>query len=82
MFSVLSICGKQSIVVNKYGKQLTDMKTTHPNKTPRVKRTMTLSEEIDCKVRTLAASKRIAVGVLVEAILKEYLNFTVTQSNE
>ena len=71
-----------SIVVNKHGKQLTDMKTTHRNKVPRVKRTMTLPEDIDCKIRTLAATKRIAVGNLVEKILEDYFAFTVAQRNK
>ncbi len=43
---------------------------------------MTLPEDIDCKIRTLAATKRIAVGNLVEEILKDYFAFAPLRRNE
>lgn len=51
---------------------------------PRVKRTLTLPEEIDCKIRTLAATKRIAVSYMIEGIINDFFNLdlNVTQKNE
>lgn len=58
------------------------MKTTRLRTIPKVKRTMTLTEETDCRIRTLAASQRIAVGDLVEKIIKQYFAFTLAQKDE
>ncbi|MGB8688926.1 MAG: hypothetical protein WCD53_16530 [Microcoleus sp.] len=44
-------------------------------KEPRVKRTMTLTENTDRQIRILAATQRIAVGDLIEAILTDYFQF-------
>jgi hypothetical protein len=44
-------------------------------KATRVKRTMTLTEDTDRQIRILAATQRIAVGDLVEAILSDYFQF-------
>jgi|GEM_PF-3403102 hypothetical protein len=58
-------------MVNKYGEELSTMK----KKATRVKRTMTLTEDTDRQIRILAATQRIAVGDLVEAILSDYFQF-------
>jgi len=58
------------------------MKTTRPKKQLRVKRTMTLTEQTDCQIRTLAATQRIPVGDLVEKIIKQYFAFSLAPKNE
>jgi predicted transcriptional regulator len=58
------------------------MKTTNPKRLPRVKRTLTLPEEVDCRIRTLAASKRIPISYVMEEIIKDYFNFKVAQRSE
>ncbi len=43
-------------------------------KKKRTKRTLSISEELDLKVRLFAANKRISVGSLVEAALNLYFD--------
>lgn len=50
-------------------------------KVKKTKRTLTLSEELDRKVRLFAANRRIPVGSLVEAALIFYLAQNLEQEN-
>ncbi|WP_333181693.1 hypothetical protein [Microcoleus sp. B3-D7] len=50
-------------------------------KVKKTKRTLTLSEEIDRKVRLFAANRRIPVGSLVEAALIFYFSQNLEQEN-
>lgn len=52
-----------------------------PEKARKTKRTLSLSEEVDHKVRVLAADKRISVGSLVEAALILYFSQNISQQN-
>lgn len=38
----------------------------------KTKRTLTLSEEIDCKLRVFAANQRMSIGSLVEKMIVTY----------
>jgi len=40
----------------------------------KTKRTLTLSEETDCKLRIFAANQRISIGSLVELMIKKYFD--------
>jgi len=50
-------------------------------KVKKTKRTLSISEELDLKVRLFAANKRISVGSLVEAALILYFSQYLSQEN-
>ncbi|MEG5056107.1 MULTISPECIES: hypothetical protein [unclassified Microcoleus] len=52
-----------------------------PEKAKKTKHTLTISSEIDHKVRVFAAHKRISVGSLVEAALILYFSQNISQHN-
>ncbi|WP_333342527.1 hypothetical protein [Microcoleus sp. D3_18cC1] len=54
---------------------------TLPEKPGKTKRTLSLSKELDHKVRVFAAHKRISVGSLVEAALVLYFSQNLSQQN-
>ena len=45
----------------------------------KTKRTLTLSEEIDCKLRVFAANQRVPIGVLVELMINQYFDLYVSE---
>ena len=52
-----------------------------PEKPGKTKRTLSLSKELDHKVRVLAADKRISVGSVVEDALVLYFSQNLSQQN-
>ena len=55
---------------------------TLPHKSKKTKRTLSLSQELDYKIRVLAANKRISVGSLVEDALVLYFSQTSQENTE